>query len=46
MVEVAEKSGERYPLKTVYGVICVVKRYLEEKNGSEAVNPLDASDKR
>ena len=46
VVEVAKKSGERYPLKTVYGIICVFKRYLEEKNGSEALNPLDASDKR
>ena len=46
VVEVAKKSGERYPLKTVYGIICALKRYLEEKNGSEALNPLDASDKR
>ena len=46
MVEVAKKSDERYPLKTVYGIICALKRYLEEKNGSEALNPLDASDKR
>ena len=46
VVEVAKKSGKRYPLKTVYGIICALKRYLEEKNGSEALNPLDASDKR
>ena len=46
VMEVATKSGERYPLKTVYGIICALKRYLEEKNGSEALNPLDASDKR
>ena len=46
VVEVAKKSGERYPLKTVYGIICALKHYLEEKNGSEALNPLDASDKR
>ena len=48
VVEVAKKSGERYrnPLKTVYGIICTLKRYLEEKNGSKALNPLDASDKR
>ena len=45
-VEVAKKSGKRHPLKTVYGIICALKRYLEEKNGSEASNPLDASDKR
>lgn len=46
VVEVAKKSGERYPPKSVYGIICALKRYLEEKNGSEALNPLDASDKR
>ena len=46
VVEVAKKSGERYPPKTVYSIICSLKRYLEEKNGSEALNPLDASDKR
>ena len=45
VMEVAKKSGGRYPLKTVYGIICALKRYLEEKNGSEALNPLDASDK-
>ena len=41
VTEVAKKSGERYP--PVYGIICALKRYLEEKNGSEAWNPLDAS---
>ena len=46
VMEVATKSGERYPPKTVYGIICALKRYLEEKNGSEALNPLDAGDKR
>ena len=46
VMEVAKKSGGRYPPKTVYGIICALKRYLEEKNGSEALNPLDASDKR
>ena len=35
VVEVAKKYGERYPLKTVYGIICALKRYLEEKNGSD-----------
>ncbi|KAL9962198.1 hypothetical protein ACROYT_G031280 [Oculina patagonica] len=46
VMEVAKKSGERYPPKSVYGIICALKRYLEEKNGSKALNPLDASDKR
>ena len=46
VMEVAKKSGGRYPPKTVYGIICALKRYLEEKNGSEVLNPPDASDKR
>ena len=46
VMEVAKKSGERYPPKSVYGIICSLKRHLEERNGSEALNPLDTSDKR
>ena len=44
VMEVAKKSGGRYPSKN--GIICALKRYLEEKNGSKALNPLDDSDKR
>ena len=40
MMEVAEKSGERHPPKSEYATICALKRYLE------ALNPLDANDKR
>ena len=40
VMEVAKKSGESYPPKSVYGIICSLKRHLE------ALNPLDASDKR
>ena len=29
VMEVAKKSGERYPPKSVYGIICSLKRYLE-----------------
>ena len=43
VMEVAKTSVERYPPMSVYGIICALKRYLEEKNGSEALNPLDAS---
>ena len=46
VMEVAKKSGGICPPKTVYGIICALKRYLEKKNRSEALNPLDASDKR
>lgn len=34
------KSEERHPPKTVYGIICSIRRYLEEKNGADAFNPL------
>ena len=46
VMEVAKDSGERYPPRTVYGIVCGVKRYLGDKNGDEALNPLDAHDKR
>ena len=46
VMEVARKGGERYPPKTVYGIVCGIRRYLEEKNGAEALNPLDNSDRR
>ncbi|XP_020606571.1 uncharacterized protein LOC110045313 [Orbicella faveolata] len=45
-MEVAKRSGGGYPPKTVYGINCALKHYLEEKKGSEALNPLDTSDKR
>ena len=35
VMEVAKKSGERYPPKSVYGIICSLKRHLEERNGSQ-----------
>ena len=46
VMEVAKGSGERYPPRTVYGIACGVKRHLEDKNGDEALNPLDGPDKR
>ncbi|KAK3731638.1 hypothetical protein QZH41_007308, partial [Actinostola sp. cb2023] len=45
VMEVAKESGERYPPKTVYGIIASLKRHLADINGSEALNPLDISDK-
>ena len=30
VMEVAKKNGERYPPKTVYGIVCGIRRYLEE----------------
>ena len=46
VMEVAKDSRERYPPRTVYGIVCDVKRHLADKNGDEALNPLDGHDKR
>ena len=44
-MEVAKKIGKRYPPTTVYGIVCGIRRYPEEKNGTEGLNPLDNCDK-
>ena len=40
--EVANSEGKVYPARTLYGIICGIRRHLEETVGSEALNPLDA----
>ena len=37
VMEVAKDSGERYPPRTVYGIVCGLKRHLRDKNGDEAL---------
>ena len=44
--EVANKNGGRYPSRSLYGIVCGLKRYLEDVNGGNALNSLDSSDKR
>ena len=44
--EVANSEGKVYPARNLYGIICGIRRHLDESVGSEALNPLDASDKR
>ena len=44
--EVANKKGGRYPGRTLYGIVCGLKRHLEEVKGAYALNPLDYKDKR
>ena len=44
--EVPNKSGGRYPSRTLYNIVCGLKRFLVEKNGEGALNPLAVSDKR
>ena len=46
VMEAAKDSGERYPRRTVYGIVCGVKRHLGDKNGDEALNALDAHYKK
>lgn len=48
--EVSIAEGERYPGRTLQGIICVIRRHLVESVGSEvlveALNPLQPEDKR
>ena len=46
VMEVVKDSGKTYPPRTVYGIVCGLKRHVRDKNGDEALNPLDAHDKR
>jgi len=44
--EVTKPSKERYPPKTLYGIIAGIHRFLAEQKPSEDINPLNTSDKR
>jgi hypothetical protein len=44
--QVTNKNGSRYPRRTLYHIVCGTKRYLEEENDGESLNPLDNSDTR
>ena len=44
--EVVKKDGQKYPARSVCGLVAALKRHLDEKNGSLALNPLDRSDRR
>ena len=44
--EVANKSGGRYPCRTLYNIVCGLKRFLVKKNDEGALNPLAVSNKR
>ena len=44
--EVANKNGDRYPSRSLYGIVCGLERYLEDVNGGNVLNPLDSSHKR
>ena len=44
--DVANKKGGRYPPRTLYVVICGLKRHLAEVKGASAFNPLGYTDKR
>lgn len=44
--DVSSKIIGHYPARSIYGMICGLKRDLKEKNGVIALNPLDCSYKR
>ena len=44
--EAASKSGGRYPSRTLYSIVCGLRRLLVEKNGEGTLNPLAVSNKR
>ena len=44
--EVANNSGGRYPSRTLYSIVCGLKRFLVVKNGEGELNPLAVLDKR
>ena len=43
---VKNREGKVYPARTLYGVVCGIRRHLEETVGSEALDLLDPSNKR
>ena len=44
--EVVNRNGEKYPARTLYGVIAGIKRFLEAENEGNALNPLDRGHRR
>ena len=46
VMEVAKKRGKWHPPKTVYGIVCGIRHYLEEKKVAEGLNLFDNCDKR
>lgn len=41
-----QEVGDRYAPRSLYGIVCGLKRHLKDKNGGKALNPLDRSYKR
>ena len=44
--EVAKPSKERYPPRTLYGIVAGIRRFLAEKKPGEDINLHSTSDKR
>ncbi|RMX48828.1 hypothetical protein pdam_00001489, partial [Pocillopora damicornis] len=38
-----QEVGDRYAPRSLYGIVCGLKRHLKDKNGGKALNPLDRS---
>ena len=43
--EVVKSERKVYPARTLYGIICGIRKHLEETVGSKAFNPLVVSEK-
>ncbi|CAH3041099.1 unnamed protein product, partial [Porites lobata] len=44
--EVAKQNGERYPINSLYLLICAINRHFSETRGEDALNVLNkAGDK-
>lgn len=44
--EVANTSSGQYPTRSLYNIVCHLKRFFMKKNGKGALNPLAVSNKR
>jgi hypothetical protein len=44
--DVLGRDDQKYPPRSLYGIVAGLKRYLDEKNGSLELNPLDKLDRR
>ncbi len=44
--EVVNRSGERYPPRTLYLIICGINRHLQNMNGEDSFNILAKGDKK
>lgn len=44
--ELCKENGERYPLRSLYSIVCGIQRFLEDVNGTDAVRIMDKNEHR